>query len=73
MKKFQGDPTMAIGNLTMCGTVLVKAWEPTLQKWVLIRRPIRTPIFSNLLPLVGAHEGMGLDDNISEEIIKGRS
>lgn len=73
MKKFQGDPTMAIGNLTMGGTVLVKAWEPTLQKWVLIRRPIRTPIFSNLLPLVGAHEGMGLDDNISEEIIKGRS
>ena len=43
MKELFGDPTSAIGNLTMCGTVLVKAWEPSLKKWVLIRRPVRTP------------------------------
>lgn len=70
MKRYQGDPTSAIGNLTMYGTVLVKAWEPTLEKWVLIRRPMRTPIFSNLLPLPTTPEAMGLDKavDISEEI-----
>lgn len=70
MKRHQGDPTSAIGNLTMYGTVLVKAWEPTLEKWVLIRRPIRTPIFSNMLPIPDVPETMGLSEatNISDEI-----
>lgn len=39
----------AIGNLTMMGTVLVKTWEPNLEKWVLIRRQVRVPIFGNVL------------------------
>lgn len=39
----------AIGNLTMMGTVLVKTWEPNLEKWVLIRRQVRIPVFSNVL------------------------
>lgn len=69
MKQYLSDPTQAIGNLTMFGTVLVKAWEPTLQKWVLIRRTIRTPMFSNLLDIPKAPEEMGLSDDISEELI----
>lgn len=73
MKKFQGDSTLAIGNMTMMGTVLVKAWEPTLEKWVLIRRPIRTPLFSNALPVVGAPKGMDIDDNITTEITEGNN
>ena len=36
-----------MGSMMMDGTVLVKTWEHTLQKWVLIRRPISTPMFSN--------------------------
>lgn len=68
MKKFLNDPTSGIGNMTMCTTVLVKAWEPYLKKWVLIRRPMRTPIFSNLLNDTGAPGDMSLNDNISEEI-----
>lgn len=40
------DTNEVIGNLTLNGTVLVKAWEPNLNKYVLIRRKIRTPIFS---------------------------
>jgi hypothetical protein len=70
MKRYQGDPTSGIGNLTMYGTVLVKTWEPTLEKWVLIRRPLRTPIFSNMLPIPDAPESMGLSDatDISTEI-----
>lgn len=69
MKQYLSDPTQAIGNLTMWGTVLVKAWEPNLEKWVLIRRPIRTPIFSNLLDIPKAPDEMGLSDNISDELI----
>lgn len=70
MKRYQGDPTSGIGNLTVSGTVLVKTWEPTLQKWVLIRRSIRLPIFSNLLPIPDVPDAMGLSDatNISTEI-----
>ena len=68
MKKYLNDPTSGIGNLTMCATVLVKAWEPYLQKWVLIRRPMRTPIFSNLLNDTAAPSDMALNDNISNEI-----
>lgn len=69
MKQYLSDPTQAIGNLTMLGTVLVKAWEPNLKKWVLIRRIIRTPIFSNLLDIPSSPEEMDLNDNISEELI----
>lgn len=70
MKRLYNDPTSAIGNLTMKGSVLVKTWEPYLQKWVLIRRPVRMPIFSNNLPIPDAPEEMGLNDatDISDEI-----
>lgn len=43
------NPKDSIGNLMMDGTVLVKAWEPHLKKYVLIRRKIRTPLFSHKL------------------------
>lgn len=61
----------SIGNLTMTGTVLVKTYEPTLKKWVLMRRQVRLPIFSNLLDAYALDETLGLDlgntyDNISD-------
>lgn len=68
MKQLFKDPNYCIGNLTVCSTVLVKAWEPNLKKWVLIRRPIRTPLFLNALPVAGAPKEMDLDENISKEI-----
>lgn len=43
------NPNDSIGNLMMDGTVLVKTWEPHLNKYVLIRRKIRTPLFSHKL------------------------
>lgn len=46
MKKVKNT---AVGNLTMMGTVLVKTYDPVLEKWVLIRRQVRLPIFSNIL------------------------
>ena len=59
-----------IGNLTLNSTVLVKAWEPTLKKWVLIRRPARTQPFSPLLNLPDAPPNLDINTDISEEILK---
>ena len=68
MKEMMGT---SIGNLTMMGTVLVKAWEPTLQKYVLIRRQVRIPVFSNILDPYAIDENIELDldeayDNIAD-------
>lgn len=62
------NETNAIGNLTVNTTVLVKAWEHTLQKWVLIRRPARIPMFSPVLNLANAPEQLSINSDISEEI-----
>lgn len=69
-KRLSGDPTSAIGNLMMAGSVIVKTWEPNLKRWVLIRRPIMTPIFSKVISAPNGPKDMGLNDNISSEIDK---
>lgn len=38
-----------IGGFTVNGSVLVKVWEKNLGRYVLMRRPIRTPLFSRVL------------------------
>lgn len=70
MRKTNINKDTAIGNLTMFSTVLVKAWEPTLKKWVLIRRLARMPLFSPILNLSDAPEELSIDTNISDEILK---
>lgn len=60
----------AIGNLTMYSTVLVKTWEPTLKKWVLMRRLARVPLFSPVLNLPDAPKQLDIDTNISTDIEK---
>lgn len=59
-----------MGSMMMDGTVLVKTWEHTLQKWVLIRRPISTPMFSNRLNIPATPEQMEVELNILEDIRK---
>lgn len=68
MKPLYGAPTYSIGNLTVDATVLVKSWEPNLKKWVLIRRPMRTPLFMNALPIAKAPEEMDINDDITSEL-----
>lgn len=68
IKRYLNDSTQAIGNLTVNGTVLVKAWEQSLKKWVLIRRDIRTPLFSNMLNLPECPKDMDINDDISDYI-----
>lgn len=73
MKELNNNSTLAIGNMTILGTVLVKAWEPNLKKYVLIRRSIRTPLFSNLLNVPNSPEGMAFDDDITKDLEKIRT
>ena len=56
--------THIAGNLAMLGTVLVKAWEPNLQRYVLVRRQINMPVFSP--DIAGANVNPGL--NITPDI-----
>lgn len=70
MRQLFGSPDVAIGNLTLNTTVLVKAWEPTLKKWVLIRRPARIPAFSPILNLPDSPAQMGINTDINDEILK---
>lgn len=51
-----------IGNLCVYGSVLVKAWEPNLKRYVLIRRPIRVPMFSNKLNTPSINSGLNIND-----------
>lgn len=69
MRKIHGRSDTAIGNLTVFSAVLVKAWEPTLKKWVLIRRLARMPLFSPVLNLPDAPSALDLDTNISDQIL----
>lgn len=66
-RDFNGN---VVGGMVMNGTVLVKTWEHSLQKWVLIRRPISTPIFSNRLNVATTPEQMELELKIMEDIRK---
>lgn len=44
-KKITNPISGIVGNFCIDGTVMVKAWDSTLKKYVLIRRRIRTPMF----------------------------
>lgn len=59
-----------MGGITMNGTILVKTWEHTLQKWVLMRRPISTPVFSQRLNLATTPEQMEVELKVLEDIRK---
>lgn len=59
-----------MGNILINGTVLVKTWEHSLQKWVLIRRPISTPMFSHRLNVPSTPEQMEVNLNALDDIRK---
>lgn len=59
-----------MGGMLINGTVLVKTWEHSLQKWVLIRRPISTPMFSHRLNVPTTPEQMEVDLKAIEDIRK---
>ena len=52
-----------VGGLTMLGTVLVKAWEPNLKRYVLVRRQINIPMFSPSIGGPQANPGLKVENN----------
>lgn len=73
-KKTNGSKEQIVGNLNMMGTVLVKAWEPNLNRYVLIRRPMRMPIFSTTLNIPDAptnvDDATGIERDLIEYLLK---
>lgn len=65
---FKNNHGTIMGNMMMDATILVKCWEPTLQQYVLIRRPARFPIFSNLLDAYVVDERLDVYVDMSEDI-----
>ena len=59
-----------MGDLTMNATILVKAWEPTLEQFVLIRRPARFPIFGNLLDAYVLDDRLEATGDYTEDLIE---
>ena len=56
-----------VGNFCVYGSVLVKAWEPNLKRYVMIRRPCRMPMFSPMLNLPKVMPELGITDPLEFE------
>ena len=57
-----------VGNFCVLGTVLVKAWEPDLKRYVFIRRLCRMPMFSPAVAPVGIKSGVGITDKTADAV-----
>lgn len=55
-----------MGDLGMHASILVKAWEPTLQQFVLIRRPARFPVFGHLLDAYVLDNRLEIEDSTKD-------
>lgn len=60
-----------VGGLTLHSHILVKAWEPNLKRYMLIRRPARIRMFSPLLNMPEINNALGINDplKIDEDIL----
>lgn len=62
MRTEENKEQFLIGNIMLTGTVLVRAWEPNLKRYVLIRRQIRLPAFSQTLNVPDAPDGLAFEE-----------
>jgi hypothetical protein len=69
-KQINGSNDKVVGNLNMTGTVLVKAWEPSLNKYVLIRRPMRMPVFSTTLDIPDTPDIYEVEASIGKDLME---
>lgn len=65
------NQNVIVGNLTLSGHVLVKAWEPNLKRYMLIRRPWRGPMFGPLLNVPEINTAIKVNDplKLNEDIL----
>lgn len=57
------DEVKIAGGLTMLGTVLTRAWDNSLKRYVLIRRLVNIPIFSPSMGATEVHPGLQMTPN----------
>lgn len=65
-KQVLHDPHNAAGNFCVWGTVLVKAWEPNLKRYVMIRRQVRMPMFSPAINIPEIPTALKIADPLKE-------
>lgn len=65
---FKNNHGTIMGDMTMNATILVKCWEPTLQEFVLIRRPARFPVFGNLLDAYVVDKRLDIYVDMSDDV-----
>ena len=58
----------AMGDIMMQSTILVKAWDSTLEEFVLIRRPAYLHMFGNMLDGYIVDERLDIDENMTEDM-----
>lgn len=58
----QTNSEAVVGNFCLLGSVLVKAWEPNLKRYMLIRRPCRMPMFGNTINVQEIHPALKVTD-----------
>ena len=65
------NDNMLVGNFCIYGSVLVKAWEQNLHRYVLLRRPARIPMFSPLINVPEINGGIKVTDplKVDEQIL----
>lgn len=65
------NENMLVGNFCIYGSVLVKAWEQNLHRYVLLRRPVRIPMFSPLMNVPEINAGIKVTDplKVDEQIL----
>lgn len=73
LTNFKNNCGTIMGNMMMEATILVKCWEPTLEEFVLIRRPVRFPVFGNLLDAYVVDERLDVYVDMSEDITNYRN
>lgn len=56
-----------VGGLCMFGSILVKAWEPNLKRYMLIRRPWLGPMFGPFLNVAEVNPALGISDPLKLE------
>lgn len=65
-KQVLHDPHNAVGNFCIWGTALVKAWEPSLKRYVMIRRQVRIPMFSPAINVPEIPTALKIADPLKE-------
>ena len=67
LKMVNGNEHKLVTGLALEATVLTKSWEPSLERYVLIRRPARFAMFSQILNTADTPDNLSIDTSLLSE------